>query len=115
MQYLLLRTNHPSERSDCQRGIPVDAICVGCGCGRTRVKRAPLAEVSKDPSKVPAELEAEDLTSLKHVCHRCGSATWWNAVAVLSGLLEQRREIAETLSTRAVSFEVDTEIVVDTE
>ncbi|ELY90876.1 DUF7692 domain-containing protein [Natrialba taiwanensis] len=29
--------------------------------------------------------------------------------------LEQRREIAETLSTRAVSFEVDTEIVVDTD
>ncbi|ADD03867.1 uncharacterized protein Nmag_0275 [Natrialba magadii ATCC 43099] len=72
-----------------QVGIPVDAICVGCG--QTRVKRAPLAEVSKDLSKDPTELEAEDLTSLKHVCHRCGSATWWNVVAVLSGLLEQER------------------------
>ncbi|QLG50607.1 DUF7692 domain-containing protein [Natrinema halophilum] len=29
--------------------------------------------------------------------------------------LEQRREIAETLSTRAVSVEVDTEIVTETE
>ncbi|ELZ06909.1 DUF7692 domain-containing protein [Natrialba aegyptia] len=29
--------------------------------------------------------------------------------------LEQRREIAETLSTRAVYFEVNTEIVVNTE
>jgi hypothetical protein len=29
--------------------------------------------------------------------------------------LEQRREIAETLSTRAVTFEVDSEIVVDTD
>jgi len=29
--------------------------------------------------------------------------------------LEQRQEIAETLSTRAVTFEVDTEIVVDTD
>ncbi len=28
--------------------------------------------------------------------------------------LEQRREIAETLSTRAVRFEMDTEITVDT-
>ncbi|WP_226004114.1 DUF7692 domain-containing protein [Natrinema salinisoli] len=29
--------------------------------------------------------------------------------------LEQRQEIAETLSTRAVTFEVDTEIVVTTD
>ncbi|ELY88659.1 hypothetical protein C483_15012 [Natrialba hulunbeirensis JCM 10989] len=29
--------------------------------------------------------------------------------------LEQRREIAETLSTRAVSFEIETEIVTATE
>jgi len=29
--------------------------------------------------------------------------------------LEQRREIAETLSTRAVAFEITTEIVAETE
>ncbi|RQG87023.1 hypothetical protein EA462_15385 [Natrarchaeobius halalkaliphilus] len=72
-----------------QRGVPVDAICVGCG--RTRVKRASLAEMDQSPAVDPATLKATDLTSFKHVCHPCGSATWWNPVAVLSGLLESER------------------------
>ncbi|WP_090507543.1 hypothetical protein [Natronorubrum sediminis] len=69
-----------------QVGIPVDAICVGCG--RTRVKRARPAEMDQPVHVDPTDLEASDLTSFKHVCHRCQSATWWNPVAVLTGLLE---------------------------
>ncbi|WIV68716.1 hypothetical protein [Natrialbaceae archaeon AArc-T1-2] len=37
----------------------------------------------------PATLEARDLTSFKHVCHRCQTAAWWNPVAVRSGLIER--------------------------
>lgn len=33
-----------------------------------------------------------NLTSFKHVCHRCGSATWWNPIAVLSGLFEREEQ-----------------------
>lgn len=69
-----------------QVGIPVDAICVGCG--RTRVKRARPAEMDQPIHVDPTALEASDLTSFKHVCHPCGGATWWNPVAVLTGLLE---------------------------
>ncbi|OIB56227.1 hypothetical protein [Natrialba sp. SSL1] len=72
-----------------QVGIPVDAICVGCG--RTRVKRADLEEIGQSPQTNPTTLEAVELTSFKHVCHPCGSATWWNPVAVLTGLLESER------------------------
>ncbi|WP_137288127.1 hypothetical protein [Natronorubrum halophilum] len=70
-------------------GIPVDAICVGCG--RMRVKRATPAEMDQSPQVDPTTLEALDLTSFKHVCHLCRSATWWNPVAVLTGLLESER------------------------
>ncbi|WP_121743779.1 hypothetical protein [Natronorubrum halophilum] len=67
-------------------GIPVDAICVGCG--RTRVKRATLEEMDQPPQADPTSLEVADCTSFKHVCYQCEGATWWNPVAVLTGLLE---------------------------
>ncbi|WP_076610304.1 hypothetical protein [Natronorubrum thiooxidans] len=70
-------------------GVPVDAICVGCG--RIRVKRASLEELNQASHVDPATLETADLTSFKHVCHPCGGATWWNPVAVLTGLLESER------------------------
>ena len=72
-----------------QVGIPVDAICVGCG--RTRVKRADPTEMGHHPQIDPTALEATDCTSFKHVCHPCGGATWWNPIAVLTGLLERER------------------------
>ncbi|WP_137289030.1 hypothetical protein [Natronorubrum halophilum] len=67
-------------------GIPVDAICVGCG--RRRVKRAHPDEMDQPPQADPTSLEATDCTSFKHVCYPCQGATWWNPVAVLTGLLE---------------------------
>ncbi|MFC4542009.1 hypothetical protein ACFO5R_08730 [Halosolutus amylolyticus] len=70
-------------------GIPVDAICVGCG--RVRVKRADPTEIGQENNVDAIDLEASDCTSFKHVCHPCGSATWWNPVAVLTGLLESER------------------------
>ncbi|QLG51092.1 hypothetical protein [Natrinema halophilum] len=73
-----------------QFGIPVDAVCVGCG--RTRVKRASLEEIDQDPQADPTTLEATDCTSFKHVCYPCQGATWWNPVAVLTGLLEIEQE-----------------------
>ncbi|ELZ08871.1 hypothetical protein C478_18346 [Natrinema thermotolerans DSM 11552] len=69
-------------------GIPVDAVCVGCG--RTRVKRASLEEMDQIDAD-PMVLEASDCTSFKHVCYPCQGATWWNPVAVLTGLLESER------------------------
>ncbi|MFC4436992.1 MULTISPECIES: hypothetical protein [Natrialbaceae] len=71
-------------------GIPVDAKCVGCG--RVRVKRVRLEELDQKPTVEPATLEAAELTSFKHVCYPCEGATWWNPVAVLSGLLENGGE-----------------------
>ena len=72
-----------------QVGIPVDATCGGCG--RTRVKRADPMEMGQHPQVDPTILDATDCTSFKHVCHPCGGATWWNPVAVLTGLLERER------------------------
>ncbi|THE64503.1 hypothetical protein D8Y22_12735 [Salinadaptatus halalkaliphilus] len=69
-----------------QSGIPIDAVCTGCG--RVRVKRAEPEEMGQHPQIDPMALEATDCTSFKHVCHPCGSATWWNPVAVLTGLIE---------------------------
>jgi len=74
-------------------GVPVDAVCVGCG--RARVKRASLEEMDQQPDADPTDFEATDCTSFKHVCYGCQSATWWNPVAVLSGLLESERERGE--------------------
>jgi len=73
-----------------QFGIPVDAVCVGCG--RTRVKRATLEAMDQDPDSDPIELEASDCTSFKHVCYPCQGATWWNPIAILTGLLEREQE-----------------------
>ncbi|MBZ6495631.1 hypothetical protein [Natrinema longum] len=73
-----------------QVGVPVDAVCVGCG--RTRVKRATLEAMDQQPDADPTTLEASDCTSFKHVCYPCQGATWWNPVAVLTGLLESERE-----------------------
>ncbi|UHQ98912.1 hypothetical protein HYG81_24430 (plasmid) [Natrinema zhouii] len=74
-------------------GIPVDAVCVRCG--RTHVKRASLEEMDQSPEANSVTLEATDCTSFKHVCYPCEGATWWNPVAVLSGLLESERERGE--------------------
>ncbi|WP_408957256.1 hypothetical protein [Natrinema sp. 74] len=76
-----------------QFGVPVDAVCVGCG--RTRVKRASLEEMDQHPQANPTALEATDCTSFKHVCYGCQTATWWNPVAVLTGLLESDRDRGE--------------------
>ncbi|WP_435551984.1 hypothetical protein [Natrinema sp. CGMCC1.2065] len=70
-------------------GIPFDAICTGCR--RVRVKRAKPEEVGQHPQIDPAQLEASDCSSFKHVCHHCQKATFWNPLAVLSGLLESDR------------------------
>ncbi|PCR89429.1 hypothetical protein [Natrinema ejinorense] len=67
-----------------QRGIPFDAICTGCQ--RTRVKRAQPEDVGQHPQIDPMSLDASECTSFKHVCHRCQKATFWNPLAVLSGL-----------------------------
>ncbi|WP_247002302.1 hypothetical protein [Halosolutus gelatinilyticus] len=74
-------------------GIPVDAICVGCG--RIRVKRADPEEMGQHPQVDPTTLDATGLTSFTHVCHPCGSVTWWNPVAVLTGLLDAERDRGE--------------------
>ena len=72
-----------------QRGIPFDAICTGCQ--RTRVKRAQPEEVGQHPQVDPASLDASDCHSFKHVCHNCQTATFWNPIAVLSGMIESER------------------------
>ncbi|WP_226007785.1 hypothetical protein [Natrinema salinisoli] len=76
-----------------QFGVPVDAVCVGCG--RTRVKRASLEEMDQHPQVDPTTLEASDCTSFKHVCYPCQGAMWWNPVAILTGLLESERDRGE--------------------
>ena len=70
-------------------GIPVDAVCTSCRRGH--VKRVSPEEVDQPAEVDPITLDASDLTSFKHVCHPCRGATWWNPVAVLTGLLEQER------------------------
>jgi len=54
-----------------ERGIPFDAVCTGCG--KVRVKRA--------------DEDSDNPTSFKHVCHRCKTATWWNPIRTLTGLM----------------------------
>lgn len=51
-----------------QRGIAVDARCIGCK--RLRAKYVP----NRDP---------EDTTSFKTACHQCRRVTWWNVIRVL--------------------------------
>lgn len=74
-------------------GLPVDAICTGCR--RVHVKRAAPEDVGLPADVEPADADADALTSFTHVCHRCGSATWWNPVAVLSGLADLEAERQE--------------------
>jgi len=61
-----------------ERGIPFDAVCTGCG--QVRVKRA-----DEDP---------DSPTSFKHVCHRCKTATWWNPIRTLTGLMRMNEHPA---------------------
>ncbi|AGB17367.1 hypothetical protein Halru_2796 [Halovivax ruber XH-70] len=75
------------------QGFPVDAICTGCQ--RVHVKQVRPEDVGQSVNVDPVTLEAAALTSFKHVCHRCGSATWWNPTAVLSGLIETQRSAEE--------------------
>jgi len=56
-----------------ERGIPVDAVCTGCG--QIRVKR-------------PDE-DQDDPESFKHVCYRCKTTTWWNPNRTPTGLMCQ--------------------------
>ncbi|UTF52828.1 hypothetical protein [Natronosalvus rutilus] len=71
-------------------GLPFDAICTGCQ--RIAVKRASLEDVGHEPQANLEELEAGDCTSFKHICHRCQTCTWWNPVAVLTGLIRADQE-----------------------
>jgi len=61
------------------------------GCNKTKAVMSACDDVPKFVQASRQVLERDDLT------------------------LEQRREIAETLSTRAVTFDVDTEIAVTTD
>ncbi len=54
-----------------------------------------LEEMDQRPDADPMVLEANDCTSFKHVCHRCQGATWWNPIAILTGLLESERDRGE--------------------
>ncbi|MFC3957149.1 hypothetical protein [Halovivax cerinus] len=75
------------------QGFPVDAICTGCQ--RVHVKQVRPEDVDAEIGVDPVTLDAEGLTSFKHVCHRCGTATWWNPTAVLTGLIEAKRSAEE--------------------
>ncbi|WP_222915159.1 hypothetical protein [Natrinema sp. SYSU A 869] len=70
-------------------GVPVDAVCVGCG--RTRVTRTSLEAMEIDPRVDLSDLDAADCTSFKHVCRSCWAITWRNPIAILTGLLESER------------------------
>ena len=72
-----------------QVGIPLDAVCTGCR--RVHVKRVSPEEVDQPPEVDPITLDASEVTSFTHICHPCGRVTWWNPVAVLTGLLQQER------------------------
>ncbi|MFC3960345.1 hypothetical protein [Halovivax cerinus] len=75
------------------QGFPVDAICTGCQ--RTHVKQVRPEDVDAEIGVDPVTLDATALTSFKHVCHRCGTTTWWNPTAVLTGLIEAKRSAEE--------------------
>jgi len=71
-------------------GIPFDAVCTGCQ--KVHVKQARPLEVGLHPQIDPETIDATDCNSFKHVCHRCQRCTWWNPVAVLTGLIRTQRE-----------------------
>ncbi|QCS44098.1 hypothetical protein [Natrinema versiforme] len=73
--------------------VPVDAVCVGCG--RIRVTRTSLEAMEIDPRAALSDIDAADCTSFKHVCRSCRAITWWNPIAILTGLLESERERGE--------------------
>ncbi|WP_247729909.1 hypothetical protein [Halovivax limisalsi] len=75
------------------QGFPVDAICTGCQ--RVHVKQVRPEDVGQSIDVDPVTLEADSLTSFRHVCHRCGKVTWWNPTTVLSGLIEAKRSAEE--------------------
>jgi len=52
------------------------------------VKRIVPEEMDQHPQIDPETLDASDCTSFKHVCKPCQGATWWNPVAVLTGLIK---------------------------
>lgn len=64
-------------------GIPVDAICTGCKT--VRVKRAPESDREDRRAEV----------SFRHVCHSCKTATYWNTIKVLDGLLPEGDDVDE--------------------
>ncbi|MCU4926907.1 hypothetical protein OB905_13110 [Halobacteria archaeon AArc-dxtr1] len=65
--------------------IPFDAICTSCK--QTKVKHVRPQEVGQHPQIDPDAIDASECTSFKHVCYNCETATYWNPVDVLSGLL----------------------------
>ncbi|ELZ09397.1 hypothetical protein C479_11275 [Halovivax asiaticus JCM 14624] len=75
------------------QGFPVDAICTGCQ--HVHVKQVRPEDVGQSIEIDPVTLDTDALTSFKHICYRCGSATWWNPTAVLSGLIETQRSAEE--------------------
>ncbi|WP_254861724.1 hypothetical protein [Halovivax gelatinilyticus] len=75
------------------QGFPVDAVCTGCQ--REHVKRVRPEDVNQEFGVDPLTLDVADLTSFKHVCHRCGTATWWNPTDLLKGLIETERDRGE--------------------
>lgn len=60
-----------------QRGIAVDARCVGCK--HHRAKYVP----NRDP---------EDTTSFRTICHECQRVTWWNVLEVVDDVQEGGRD-----------------------
>lgn len=59
-----------------QRGVPVDARCVGCGT------RKAILSPERDPE--------DDSTSLQKPCKNCQGATWWNVTEVLDSRRVER-------------------------
>jgi hypothetical protein len=80
----------PTNSAAGQGSVPVDAVCVGCG--RTRVIRARIRAMEVDPQTDSTALEATDCASFTSICRSCRAVTWWNPIAVLTGLLESERE-----------------------
>ncbi|WP_254807404.1 hypothetical protein [Natronosalvus amylolyticus] len=72
--------------------IPFDAICTGCQ--QIDVRWARFEEVGLEAGVDLEAIEPGACTSFKHVCYQCGSATWWNPVRVLTGVIRSDQEEA---------------------
>lgn len=75
-----------------ERGIPVDAVCTGCaepekGRRRVRVKRVPREDLDVEDLE-----DAHRRGSFEHICHNCGTVTWWNVISVLWGVLRSEAD-----------------------